>query len=93
METEFTKGPWKILNDRVGVIDKSGSQSFGMMQEVAYVDMYNFGKQEGKANAHLIASSPEMYEFIERLSDLDECQMLKTEIKHLLAKARGEANE
>lgn len=101
MSAKFTKGNWKIFNERVGVVDESDSQSFGMMQEIACVDMCNFGEQEGRANANLIACAPDMYEM---LVDILECaEDSHTEIHHsdlihslhdginrLLKRARGE---
>lgn len=94
METKFTKGEWCIFNDRIGLIDKSDSQSHGMMNEIAYIDMCNFGDFEGEANAHLIAAAPEMYDLLERLTSHDNCKKdiihLLGEADNLLAKARGE---
>lgn len=87
MEAKFTKGEWCIFNDRVGVIDRSDSQSNGMMNEVAYVDMYNFGECEGKANANLIKAAPKMYKF---LDDLANGRGTDYPIEKLLAEARGE---
>ena len=57
---------------------------------IATFEPRGLGQKEGFANAHLIAAAPEMYEMLEQLSDLDECQMLKSKINQLLAKARGE---
>ena len=96
METEFTKRSWEICTNPESehyllTIDCGGVMQ---IQVITSATDITFAESiERKANAHLIAVAPEMYEFIERLSDLDECQMLKAEIKHLLAKARGEANE
>ncbi len=89
-EAKFTKGEWKIFNERVGVVDNSDTQSFGMMMEVAYIDMYNFGEDQGKANSNLIAAAPELYGLLEEMADYDECQRFKKQINQLLAKARGE---
>lgn len=94
-EANFTKGEWKIFNERVGVVDNSDTQSFGMMMEVAYIDMYNFGEDQGKANSNLIAAAPEMYEMLEMLISMptyDAKHFLESDdsILKLLAKARGE---
>lgn len=91
MKTKFTKGNWKIFNERVGVVDESDIQSHGMMQEVAYLDMYNFGEQEGKANAQLIACAPDMYEMLEStLFNEDLSDEYYNKIESLLKRARGE---
>ena len=96
METEFTKRSWEICTEPESehyllTIDCGGVMKIHV---ITFATDITFAESiERKANAHLIAAAPEMYEFIERLSDLDECQMLKAEIKVLLAKARGEANE
>ena len=71
METKFTPAPWVVWGSDIGVVDRSDSQSNGMMLQVAYADMYNFGddigenNETGKANAHLIAAAPEMYDALE----------------------------
>lgn len=96
METKFTKRSWEVCTSPESehyllTIDCGGVMQ---IQVITFATDITFAESiERKANAHLIAAAPEMYEFIEQLSDLDECQMLKTEIKHLLAKARGESNE
>lgn len=88
-DNKFTKGEWKIFNERVGVIDNSDTQSFGMMIEVAYIDMYNFGEEEGEANANLIAAAPDMYEMLEFIS-ANPSEVNVVQIRNLLSKARGE---
>ena len=71
METKFTPAPWVVWGSDIGVVNRSDSQSNGMMLQVAYADMYNFGddigenNETGKANAHLIAAAPEMYDALE----------------------------
>lgn len=65
MKEKFTKGEWKLWGERIGVVDDSDTQSYGMMMEVAYVDMYNFTSEECRANTHLIAAAPEMYKMLE----------------------------
>ena len=95
-EAKFTKGEWgvkrTVISDfRVKVKDKKGEQ--GKI----------IGDIRMKANAHLIAVAPEMYGLLIRLEK--ECEMFYsefgepscgqyeaafTEIRKLLAKARGE---
>ena len=93
METKFTKRPWEIVTDRESDHYLLTVNCGGVMKIhiITFATDITFAESvEIKANAHLIAAAPEMYEFIERLSDLDDCQMLKSESKQLLAKARGE---
>lgn len=102
METKFTPAPWVVWGSDIGVVDRSDSQSNGMMLQVAYADMYNFGddigenNETGKANAHLIAAAPEMYEMLSYFiilveKDSSEDFLYKfNEIKELLSRARGE---
>jgi hypothetical protein len=91
-EAKFTKGDWKISDGyRVGVEVSFGDGFFN----IATCQIFN----EAKANAHLIASAPEMYRVIEQIvrwqdsdgGELDE-YMNNSNIafKMLLAKARGE---
>ena len=99
-EEKFTKGEWALFEDRVGIIDRSDSQSYGMMNEIAYIDMYDHGKEQGIANAHLIAAAPEMYAMLKKLrDDIDSVIVAEghyfedsdlDRIDQLLAEARGE---
>lgn len=81
---KFTKGEWGI--------DKKYSTFFAVSSGVNVVcgvtclmDDYNISpSDEEKANAHLIAAAPEMYDFIK-----EHCAGLP-EAEFLLAKARGE---
>ena len=100
-KTEFTPAPWVVWGNDIGVIDRSDSQSNGMMLQVAYSDMYNFGDDigddnaTGKANAHLIAVAPEMYDLLATIENDDNQvpQWLWGKIQATLAKARGEIND
>lgn len=76
-ETKFTKGEWKIRDGyEVGISVTFGSGFF----TVASCQLFN----EAKANAHLIAAAPEMYDFIGTyMGGHPEAELL-------LAKARGE---
>ncbi|MEC9061535.1 MAG: hypothetical protein VYC55_08000 [Pseudomonadota bacterium] len=92
-EAKFTKGEWRVRGSEVGVVDESDTQSYGMMLSIARVDEYDF-PDEYKANAHLIAAAPEMYNLLERLTNPNNCKKdiihLLGEADNLLAKARGE---
>lgn len=107
-EAKFTKGEWKIHADKIGVIDKSDTQSNGMMQEVCWIEEIFYSSLESKANAYLIATAPEMYEDIER--DIQWLEQMKSKFvlgsyeyrsiclrieakQKLLSKARGEPTE
>jgi len=87
--TNFTKGEWRTVD--------STDQSMGVWvgDSVCITEInYNFWdpkyQEELKANAHLIASAPAMYDFIESLLDVESLSMDHDEITALLAKARGE---
>ena len=98
-EAKFTKGDWvgfkdgKWSSDYVNDYALDGDNNPSWVQiicdEQAVAIVPNHGRTLD-ANAHLIAAAPEMYEMLDELSILDDCQMLKPEIKKLLAKARGE---
>lgn len=98
-DTKFEERKWELLDGyQVGVRVDYGDGFF----TVASCQIYN----RGKANAHLIAAAPDMYEMLERLKvvvdDYDYdlfCSRgagewsqpdASTEIDALLAKARGE---
>jgi hypothetical protein len=91
METEFTPGPWKIVEDRV----PSSLEVFG--GTTAICECWRRANPETEtANAHLIAAAPDMYEALEKLRDRYvqvignegiECYVANA----ALAKARGEA--
>lgn len=85
--TEFTRGKWEAVKHLY-------NHSFDVMnahsgERIAYLN-------QGKANAHLMASAPDMYAMLEELSDCfgqKDCSWSVSkgiEIDKLLAKARGE---
>lgn len=85
-EAKFTKGPWKFNAHDGSITDFTKAEN-----EIATAqldDWHYLGM--GYANAHLIASAPEMYDFIEDLSQNSEDATQREEAKRLLAKARGE---
>ena len=90
-KAKFTKGQWELQGDSIGVMDKTDSQSCGMMNGICHVDMFEFGEITGKANGHLIVAAPEMYELLEYIKQY-HCtdKELLNEIIQLQEKARGE---
>lgn len=61
-ETKHTPGPWVSSGRRVGIVDRSETQAFGMMLVVAHIDEYDHPEHE--ANARLIAAAPELLEVL-----------------------------
>jgi len=97
-ETKFTKGEWTKRDDTIGIIDDSDTQSYGMIRFICHVDKYDF-ESEWQANAHLIATAPDMYKMLERALSLipiagesEKHDELRFDILDLLAKARGEVD-
>jgi hypothetical protein len=81
---KFTKGPWKY--------NPKTSQVYAASQ---ICKIWQFGDGEGKANAHLIAAAPELYEALEladaALSGANmNMNVVERKVKAALAKARGE---
>lgn len=110
--SKFTKGPWEIkpLEDDKEYIRIRGTVLGGRFK-IANVgdgkfhhdnsDWCKFEREEAKANAHLIAAAPEMYEMLSEIKQVIESghelgemvsrvQDFGEEINELLAKARGE---
>ena len=97
-EAKFTKGPWVVHLNKVGVVDTSDTQSYGMLDVVAVVDAWDFAEQH-EHNAHLIAAAPELYdELLDRYTQTKcgcahpACRRCAddNDTEHVLAKARGE---
>lgn len=106
-EARFTKGPWVAIKNQIGEwtvncmsdYDDSSEDIGEFSSTVA--DMWNvtYGKcknKNPKANAHLIACAPEMYEMLEMIADMpldDAKHFLESDdaITKLLTKARGES--
>ena len=89
MEKLFTKGEW--------VIRKVDGKFAIMRHDTGYGICYTVMCDEyDKANAHLIASAPEMYAMLQRWVDSYECvddnyqDGVNSDTIDLLAKARGE---
>ena len=64
--SKFTKGPWKLRGNNIGVSDVSETQSYGMLINIASVDEFDLAS-DWQANANLIAAAPDMYEALEEL--------------------------
>lgn len=85
----FTKGEWVIVGDVIGVVDISDTQSYRMVNAIAYMDEWDF-LEDNKANAFLIKTSPKMYNLLHKIM-LEHCNdsVLYNEIDELLEEARG----
>lgn len=100
-KAKFSNGPWKIdesYQSMFLITDSLGAAVTEVDSAGFYSGVYNewtvSPTDTQKANAHLIAAAPEMYELLEKLVNPDNC---KKDIIHiignaesLLAKARGE---
>lgn len=88
-EAKFTRGPWWRHYSPNGqefvICDRRRNGGYAIA---------SLGGSCSKANAHLIAASPEMYNLLERLANPNNCKKdiihLLGEADNLLAKARGE---
>ncbi len=92
MDTKFTKGEWFVNGYEI--------QSKNCSVELAKITVFN----EGKANAHLIASAPDMYKKIEELNvlllslghlvwDTIDLGAVTNDNEELLSRARGEQHD
>jgi len=104
MEAKFTKGPWGVREHGVQNLYNVVAQHAG----IASVALWESGEPgndvEALANAHLIATAPEMYEALndalgelEALRDAPDSDYARPDettiidLDRVLAKARGEA--
>ena len=92
--TEFTKGPWVFYRDLPTdvVVSQSGECS------LATLDCGCGDRKTQRANAHLIAAAPDLYEALDRLvgeiKDYHVSSSVLDAIEasiYAIAKARGEA--
>lgn len=94
-EAKFTEGKWEFAGDCVMVAGSGGVYGYppkpGVicgLSDGEYIENYN------SADGHLIAASPEMYEMLEYVmicaARQDNSLIDASEIRSLLAKARGE---
>ena len=106
--TKFTPGPWKIRKERgrkafnmpPSIISESPLPGHGETVCGMGGGLIHYANHE--ANAHLIASAPEMYEVLEIIeaaqdarSGAEALEILSTQaedrVSQVLAKARGES--
>lgn len=95
-ETKFTPGPWKWVKSN----DHDWS-SYDLSPGILTKDTADgtpFGDEIDKANAHLIAAAPELYEKLAKIRGWINVdaegpwgKRFYAEVDALLAKARGEA--
>jgi hypothetical protein len=98
-ETKFTPGPWRLADHSYTFIISKPGDGY-ITRDVCRMDASTMSAFQQKANAHLIAAAPELYEALEELHAQQngpplekyktrwEKAMRKTEAA--LAKARGE---
>ena len=113
MSTEYTPGPWKIDETTIGLEDEYQSwwqEIFEISSEqenshiwIAFVQRNPYPgskhNKQMKANAHLLAAAPDLYEALEMVRDADEdCRKdgfdtippsARAKIDKALAKAEG----
>lgn len=68
MSTKFTPGEWRVceLTRRYGVYDSSGTS-------IAKIDgAYGVAMERRKADAHLIAAAPMLYEALDRILNAED---------------------
>jgi len=91
-EAKFTKGGWvKDYKGTIGHIKAISGFHGSLTPTVARFDVLtpSISSEEKEANAHLIATAPEMYRMLDAIASL---RILPPEhvLERLLAKARGE---
>ena len=95
-ETKFTPGPWEVRRGEPWVIAKA----YGNMKSVVHLNYPITQSEEQQANAHLIATAPELYETLEAIiarwdtplwKDIEPTAVFIGKGRAALAKARGEA--
>jgi len=91
-ELKITKGDWSIVDstDQSLSIWASESECITTINYAFWDEKY---KDELKANAHLIAAAPDMYEMLDLLvkQDVINDVSLEKEVIQLLSRARGES--
>lgn len=97
-KAKFTKGKWVVSSVTVNGerVENSWSVSVNgfLLANVRSGATFCVVDEIQKANAHLIAAAPEMYEMLEKIHDSmagnGEYGEFCFDVKELLAKARGE---
>jgi len=78
METKFTPGKWEVN----WYPDADGEVNYYGIGE-------RYDDSKAQANAHLIAASPEMYAYLDKIAKSETVWCI-SDIEELLALARGE---
>ena len=97
MDTKFTKGLWTHQKGDDWIYDDSKDD-----QVICCAMPVNNNYEVRRANAHLIAAAPDMYELLKEFLPMDEdgngefqynegSEYLGKKVTELLAKARGES--
>lgn len=82
-EPKFTPGPWLVMANQIGTQETE-------IASICLTAQIRLPKDETKANAHLIAAAPDLYEALEYcIKQIPEFGDVPG-IKAALAKARGE---
>lgn len=96
-EAKFTKREWAVITEPeseryLTTVDCGGVMQLNVITsatDITFAESF-----ERRANAHLIAAAPEMYEMLEKIHDSmagnGEYGEFYYDVKELLAKARGE---
>lgn len=97
---KFTPGPWVAGADGADVCPSAGEKQHVELAHIVgpWSDSSWFGSEEARANAHLIAAAPDLYEALERAvryftdagSNREAWGEMVHEWQQTLAKARGE---
>lgn len=97
-DSKFTKGEWYIEKNYITTLEVSSALADICSVECDYREFQIVPTDEQRANAHLIASAPDMYKMIERVSQLRDLEgdyainwlLDNTDnLINLLSKARG----
>ncbi len=100
MDTKFTPGQWEVYTNTAGAIEvKPHGASCGVRDNGEYlcVSISTEGEDctrndKTKANAHLIAAAPELYEALQELErTVRKMGLDVSKASTVLAKARGES--
>lgn len=94
-DTKFTPGPWEVKEEGEKWL-WVGPASW--VKRICRVVLYNGTEREDKANAHLIAAAPDLYDALERAEYMlrqygmrpEFYREVASEARSALAKARGE---
>lgn len=91
MERKWTPGPWSISTENDVCAQIDGEYHAVCTDQFCYAPA-----SEQKANAHLIAAAPDLYEALDKVNrwfngSENELGMILREAVAALAKARGEA--